>query len=464
MHIFIAGICGTFMAGVALLARECGIRVSGCDANVYPPMSDQLREAGIEVLQGYDPAYLLHDRPAMVVIGNALSRGNPLVEYVLDAGLPYVSGPQWLGEHVLAGRHVLAVAGTHGKTTTSSMLAWILECADPGSPGFLIGGIPANFGCSARLGAGQHFVIEADEYDTAFFDKRSKFLHYRPRGLIINNLEFDHADIFADLAAIQRQFHHLVRTVPSSGSIVHPATDTAVDEVFGMGLWSRTQSFALERPGCEWNARLLTADGSAFVLRHEPDAAESVVEWDHSGRHNVANALAAAALAHTVGVSLARSAAALRTFKGVKRRMELVAEVCGVRVYDDFAHHPTAIEVTLHGLRAGTPHGRIFAVIEPRSNTMRLGVHRERLAACTDAADEVLWYQPAGVDWDLDAVTRESCKPACVFRSTADIIVMLVSKLRAGDCVVIMSNGGFEAIHRRLVDALAQAVAPSASG
>ncbi len=461
MHIFIAGICGTFMAGVALLARERGWRVSGCDANVYPPMSDQLLEAGIEVLQGYDPAHLERARPDVVVIGNALSRGNPLVEHVLDEGLPYVSGPQWLGEHVLAGRHVLAVAGTHGKTTTSSMLAWILECACEQPPGFLIGGIPADFGRSARLGAGRHFVIEADEYDTAFFDKRSKFLHYRPRGLIVNNIEYDHADIFPDLAAIQRQFHHLVRTVPASGSIVHPAGEAAVDEVFAMGLWSHAHLFGLDRADCEWSARLLTPDGSAFALRHAPEAAEAIVEWHHGGRHNVSNALAAAALAHTVGVPLARSAAALAAFKGVKRRMELVAERRGVRVYDDFAHHPTAIELTLQGLRAAGAAGRIVAVIEPRSNTMRLGVHRERLAACTRAADTVLWYQPSGVDWDLDAVARASATPARVFRSTADIIATLVAELGAGDCVVIMSNGGFEGIHRRLVEALAASTAPA---
>ncbi len=454
MHIFIAGICGTFMAGLALLARERGFHVRGCDANVYPPMSDQLREAGIDVLQGYDPVHLQRERPTVVVIGNALSRGNPLVEYVLDEGLPYVSGPQWLGEQVLAGRHVLAVAGTHGKTTTSSMLAWILECAGERQPGFLIGGIPADFGCSARLGSAPFFVIEADEYDTAFFDKRSKFLHYHPRGLIINNLEFDHADIFPDLAAIQRQFHHLLRTIPSSGCVVHPAQDAAVGEMLAMGLWSRSHPFALDQPGCDWNARLLAPDGSAFVLCHAPDQNEARVEWGHCGRYNVANALAATALAHAVGVPLARSAQALASFRGVKRRLELVAQVLGVRIYDDFAHHPTAIEVTLQGLRAGRPDGRILAVIEPRSNTMRLGGHRDRLATCTHDADEVLWYQPPGVDWDLEAVARASESPARVFRSTNDIIAVLTAELAAGDCVVIMSNGSFEAIHRRLADAL----------
>lgn len=455
MHVFIAGICGTFMAGVALLARERGWRVSGCDANVYPPMSEQLHEAGIEVLQGYDPAHLAREQPNVIVIGNALSRGNPLVEHVLDEGLPYASGPQWLGENVLAGRHVLAVAGTHGKTTTSSMLAWILEQAGDGQPGFLIGGVPADFGRSARLGTGRCFVIEADEYDTAFFDKRSKFLHYRPRGLAINNIEFDHADIFADLAAIQRQFHHLVRTVPAAGSIVHPAGDPAVEQVFAMGLWSHTHSFALERDDCEWSARLLAADGSAFVLRHLPRGVEARIEWQHSGRHNVSNALAAVALAATVGVPLESSAAALGSFRGVKRRLELLAEVRGVRVYDDFAHHPTAIETTLQGLRSGRPRGRLVAVIEPRSNTMRLGVHRDRLAASTRDADAVLWYQPADVDWDLETVAHRSSVPARVFRSTAEIIATLAAELVPGDQVVVMSNGGFEGIHRRLITALA---------
>jgi len=454
MHVFIAGICGTFMAGVALLAREKGFRVSGCDANVYPPMSDQLRAAGIEVLQGYDPAHLADVRPDVVVIGNALSRGNPLVEHVLDEGMNYVSGPQWLFEQVLAGRHVLAVSGTHGKTTTSSMLAWILECGHPEAPGFLIGGIPADFGVSARLGRSRYFVIEADEYDTAFFDKRSKFLHYRPRGLIINNIEYDHADIFPDLASIQRQFHHLVRTVPASGAIVYPADDAAVATVLGMGMWSRGRQFTLDDGGGEWSARLAQPDGSAFVLGNR-DAAAPAVVWQHKGRHNVSNALAAATLAETVGVALERSAAALRDFSGVKRRLELLGCIDGVRVYDDFAHHPTAIEVTLQGLRAAKAGGRIVAVIEPRSNTMRLGAHRERLPGCTRDADQVLWFQPPGVDWDLESVARASATPSRVYQSTDAIIGALVEELRPGDQVVIMSNGGFEGIHRRLLQALA---------
>ena len=463
MHVFIAGICGTFMAGVALLAREKGFRVSGCDANVYPPMSDQLRAAGIEVLQGYDPAHVSGMRPDVVVIGNALSRGNPLVEHVLDEGMSYVSGPQWLFEQVLVGRHVLAVSGTHGKTTTSSMLAWILECGHPEAPGFLIGGIPADFGVSARLGQSRYFVIEADEYDTAFFDKRSKFLHYRPRGLIINNVEYDHADIFPDLASIQRQFHHLVRTVPASGNIVYPADDAAVATVLEMGMWSRGHSFSLDDAGCEWNASLSQPDGSAFSLGNRDAPYCVAVEWKHKGRHNVSNALAAAGLAETVGIPLERSAAALRDFRGVKRRLELLGCIAGVTVYDDFAHHPTAIEVTLQGLRAAKAGGRIVAVIEPRSNTMRLGAHRERLPGCTRDADQVLWYQPPGVDWDLESVVRKSATPSRVYQSTDAIIGALVAELQPGDQVVIMSNGGFEGVHRRLLLALESAV-PSRAG
>jgi len=462
MHVFIAGICGTFMAGIALLAREKGFRVSGCDANVYPPMSDQLRASGIEVLQGYDPAHIVQARPDVVVIGNALSRGNPLVEHVLDAGLNYISGPQWLYEHVLAGRHVLAVSGTHGKTTTSSMLAWILERSHPEAPGFLIGGIPEDFGVSARLGRSRYFVIEADEYDTAFFDKRSKFLHYRPRGLIINNIEFDHADIFADLAAIQRQFHHLVRTVPRTGDVVYPQGDAAVAAVLAMGMWSRERSFELDGGGAGWGARPTRPDGSAFVIEDRDAAAAAAIAWQHKGRHNVSNALAAAALAATVGVALEGSAAALRDFRGVKRRLELIGCIEGVSVYDDFAHHPTAIEVTLQGLRAANAGGRIVAVIEPRSNTMRLGAHRERLPECTCDADQVLWFQPPGVDWDLESVARASATPSRVYRSTAAIVDALLEELAPGDQVVIMSNGGFEGIHHRLLQALEGAAASRA--
>jgi len=455
MHLFIAGICGTFMAGVALIAREQGHRVSGCDANVYPPMSDQLRSAGIEVLAGYEAAHL-DLRPDLVVVGNALSRGNALVEHVLDEGLPYVSGPEWLRDNVLAGRHVLAVSGTHGKTTTSSMLAWILEHAGM-APGFLIGGIPADFGVSARLGASRCFVIEADEYDTAFFDKRSKFVHYRPRTLIINNLEYDHADIFPDLASIQRQFHHLVRTVPGRGTILYPAADANVADVLALGHWSRMQSFGIAPTACEWQASVLAPDGSAFGLG-APGAEGARVEWRLSGMHNLSNAAAASAAARVLDVPLPVIADALSRFSGVKRRLEKLAEIGGVSVFDDFAHHPTAIETTLAGMRAAGAEGRIIAVIEPRSNTMRLGAHRERLPHCTRDADRVLWFQPVGVDWDLESVAAASQAESVVYRSTAEIIAALVSDARAGDRIVIMSNGGFEGIHARLVAALESAV------
>ncbi len=377
MHIHILGICGTFMGSLAVLAKEAGHRVTGSDANVYPPMSTQLEAQGIELTQGYDPAQL-DPAPDLVVIGNALSRGNPAVEYVLDQGLPYVSGPQWLAEHVLQGRWVLAVAGTHGKTTTTSMLAWVLEHAGM-SPGFLIGGVPQNFGISARLGGTPFFVVEADEYDSAFFDKRSKFVHYRPRTTILNNLEYDHADIFPDLAAIERQFHHLVRTIPSSGLIIHPIAETALVRVLQMGCWTPVQTTGA---GGQWQARLLAEDGSRFEVRFDGEV-QGTVNWELTGQHNVANALATLAAARHVGVVPAMGVAALSEFRSVKRRMEKVAEVRGVTVYDDFAHHPTAIATTLQGLRARVGGERIIAVIEPRSNSMKLGA---TVMACRPAS------------------------------------------------------------------------------
>jgi UDP-N-acetylmuramate: L-alanyl-gamma-D-glutamyl-meso-diaminopimelate ligase len=454
MHIFIAGICGTFMAGLALIAREMGARVRGCDEHVYPPMSEQLRSSGIEVLQAYDPRHL-DERPDIVIVGNALSRGNPLVEYLLDEGIPYTSGAEWLYANVLSERIVLAVAGTHGKTTTSSMLAWILTCAHDAAPGFLIGGIPGDFGISARLGASKYFVVEADEYDTAFFDKRSKFVHYRPRGLIINNIEYDHADIFPDLAAIQRQFHHLVRTVPASGLIVHPRQCKVVDEVFAMGCWSSRRSVGLDDVAGEWRASLSAADGSSFAIYNETSPIGHRVQWPHLGLHNVSNALAAAALAEWAGVPVAESVVALSSFKGVKRRLECIGEVRGIRVYDDFAHHPTAIETTLAGIRASISGGRIFAIIEPRSNTMRLGAHRQRLPASVGNADQVIWFQPPGVDWGLESVSASCDVSSSVCDSTQRIIEILAREMRSGDNAVIMSNGGFEGIHQRLLDALA---------
>ena len=451
MQIFVAGICGTFMAGLALLAREAGIRVRGCDANVYPPMSDQLRAAGIELLEGYDPAHL-DPAPDLVVIGNALSRGNPLVERVLDLGLDYVSGPQWLSDSVLKGRHVVAVSGTHGKTTTTSMLAWILEYAGL-QPGFLVGGIPKDFGISARLGQGLHFVVEADEYDSAFFDKRSKFVHYRPSTLIVNNIEYDHADIFPDLASIERQFHHLLRTVPSKGCVIHPVADDAVDRVLGMGCWSRKRCFGVDREDADCTAFFGADAGASFELRLRGGEAARIT-WSHTGRHNAANAAAAAAAAQDLGIPLEVSARALGVFGGVKRRMEHLGSAGGVTVYDDFAHHPTAIALTLEGLRAASGAGRIVAVIEPRSNTMRLGSHRERLVDCAKAADRVLWFQPTGVDWDMASVAARSPVPASVHASVDELIDQVVRERQRGDRIVIMSNGGFQGIHHRLMAAL----------
>lgn len=450
MHLHILGICGTFMGGVALLARALGHRVTGSDANVYPPMSTQLAAAGIELMQGYDASHL-QPAPDVVVVGNAMTRGMPAVEYMLDAGLPYVSGPQWLAEHLLAGRHVLAVAGTHGKTSTASMLAWVL--ADAGlAPGFLIGGVPQDFGVSARLGEGRCFVVEADEYDTAFFDKRSKFVHYRPRTLVVNNLEFDHADIFDDLAMIQRQFHHLVRTVPGTGLILHPRAEPAVDAVLAMGVWTPTQSTG---DGGDWSAEWLSADGSAFRV-HTPDGPEIDLHWGQTGAHNVQNALSAMAAAAHVGIEPARSAAALGRFAGVKRRMELRGEVAGVRVYDDFAHHPTAIASTLHGLRRRVGEARIIAVLEPRSNTMRLGVHAAALAQSLTAADQVQVYAPADLDWDAAAALAPLGERLRVAGAVAEIVAAVGAEARPGDHVLVMSNGGFGGIHQLLLDALAE--------
>ncbi|MAT95006.1 MAG: UDP-N-acetylmuramate:L-alanyl-gamma-D-glutamyl-meso-diaminopimelate ligase [Halioglobus sp.] len=450
-HIHILGICGTFMGGIALLARELGLRVTGSDANVYPPMSTQLRAAGIDLMQGYLPEHL-DDNPDCVVVGNAMSRGNPAVEAMLDRGLAYTSGPQWLAQHVLADRWVLAVSGTHGKTTTASMLAWLLEDAGM-APGFLIGGVPANFGVSARLGDSDFFVVEADEYDTAFFDKRSKFVHYRPRTLTINNLEFDHADIFPDLAAIQRQFHHLLRCVPASGLVVHPHGVDAVEETFAMGCWTPRQSVGLDVAAADWRAHLEAPDGSAFTVTG-PDAAPVAIRWQHCGGHNVENALTAMAAARHVGVVGASAAASLASFAGVKRRLELLGTPRDIAVYDDFAHHPTAIATTLQGLRARAGDGRVIALVEPRSNTMRMGEHRARLADCTADADQVYWFQPPGMDWSLQPVVAASPVPAQVLDDVDELVALVAAQARPGDQVVIMSNGSFAAIHQKLLDQL----------
>ena len=450
MHLHILGICGTFMGGIALLARALGHQVSGSDANVYPPMSTQLEAAGIALMEGYLPEHL-QPAPDVVVVGNAMSRGNPAVEYMLDQGLAYTSGPQWLAEHVLQGRWVLAVAGTHGKTTTASMLAWLLEDAGL-NPGFLIGGVPENFGVSARLGDSPFFVVEADEYDTAFFDKRSKFVHYRPRTLVLNNLEFDHADIFEDLAMIQRQFHHLVRTVPGQGLILAPLNDGNIHEVLDMGCWTPVEYFDPEIEA-GWHAEQAAPDAHAFDV---VCAGETVgrVDWPLIGRHNLSNALAALAAARHAGVPPAASIPALAGFRNVKRRMELRGEVRGVRVYDDFAHHPTAIATTLQGLRNQVGGDRIIALLEPRSNTMKLGVHAEQLAHSLEAADRVLVFEPAGLTWDLASTLGALGNRVELFPDTGEMLRRVLELAAPGDHLLVMSNGGFEGIHQRLLEAL----------
>ncbi len=452
MHIHILGICGTFMGGIAQLARAAGHRVSGSDTNVYPPMSTQLEAAGIALQEGFRPEHL-QPAPDQVVVGNALSRGNPAVEYLLDQGIAYTSGPQWLAEHVLADRWVLAVAGTHGKTSTASMLAWILEYAGL-KPGFLIGGVPSNFGVSARLGEMPFFVVEADEYDTAFFDKRSKFVHYRPRTAILNNLEFDHADIFPDVAAIQRQFHHLVRTIPASGLIVSNADDARLAEVLAMGCWTPVENVTATAAPAQWQARKLSADGSRFEVLCA-GAVQGTVEWNQLGDHNVHNALAAMAAARHAGVPAAHAIAALAEYQGVKRRMEVRGVVRDITVYDDFAHHPTAIETTLAGLRDKVGAARILAVLEPRSNTMRLGVHRAAIAPALAKADRVWLYEPPDLGWNLSDVAA-AAKPQTDVAATIDAVVNAVAaEARPGDHIIIMSNGGFGGIHAKLLVALA---------
>lgn len=456
MHIHILGICGTFMGGVAAIARAAGHRVTGCDQNVYPPMSTQLAALGIDVVEGY-AADQVRLAPDVFVIGNVVTRGNPLMEEILDRGAPYLSGPQWLAENVLREKWVLAVAGTHGKTTTTSMLAWILEHAGL-APGFLIGGVPENFGISARLsgrGAGERsgdptpfFVIEADEYDTAFFDKRSKFVHYRPRTLVLNNLEFDHADIFPDLAAIETQFHHVVRTVPAGGLIVANGDDDNIARVLRHGCWTPVERFGVES---EWHVG--PDEQGAFDVSWRR-AVQGRVRWALLGVHNRLNALAAIAAARHAGVPPSLAIEALTTFRNVKRRMEVRGCVNGITVYDDFAHHPTAIELTLAGLRAKVNHGRIIAVLEPRSNTMKLGVMNEQLAPSLAGADRVFCYS-AGLGWDAAAVLAPLGEKAWVCSDFGRLLQELASAVRPGDHVLVMSNGGFGGIHEKLLAALA---------
>jgi UDP-N-acetylmuramate: L-alanyl-gamma-D-glutamyl-meso-diaminopimelate ligase len=449
MRIHILGVCGTFMAGLAVLAKQAGHEVSGSDQQVYPPMSTQLEAEGITLLSGYDPTHL-DSSIDYVIVGNVIRRGNPLMEYVLERNIPYISGPQWLAENVLKNRWVLAVSGTHGKTTTTSILTWLLESSGL-NPGFLIGGVPENFGISARLGENPFFVIEADEYDSAFFDKRSKFLHYRPKTLILNNLEFDHADIFPNLDAIKQQFHFLVRTVPGNGRIVHQAEDQNLLAVLQKGCWTPLVTFGGKNG--QWQARMIKEDGSCFeVLQNQITVGR--VNWKLVGRHNVENALAAlAALDHT-GVPIAPAIEALSDFKNVKRRLEVKGQVNDITLYDDFAHHPTAIATTLSGLRAKIgKDARIVAVLEFGSFTMRSGVHKDAMHEALIDADMVVCKRP-DADWDLAAILTKFKQPTLLFEHVDALVEHLPEELRSGDHVIVMSNSGFGGIHQKLLNAL----------
>ncbi|WP_435931656.1 UDP-N-acetylmuramate:L-alanyl-gamma-D-glutamyl-meso-diaminopimelate ligase [Moraxella bovoculi] len=459
MHVHILGICGTFMGSLALLARDLGHTVTGSDTAIYPPMSTQLHNAGVEILEGYKAEHL-QPAPDLVIVGNACKRGMEAVEYMLNERLPYTSGPQFLAEHVLQHRHVLAVAGTHGKTTTTTMLSWILQYAGIDT-GFLIGGVPQvssddvrlqdAFKHSSHLGK-DYFVIEADEYDSAFFDKRSKFVHYRPTTAILNNLEYDHADIFPDLKAIQTQFHHMIRMIPAKGEIIMPANTQSLEDTLKMGAWTSVVRTSLGNDG-DHKAQLLKEDGSSFNVTIAGDSAQ--VNWGMSGLHNVNNALVAISAAHHVGVSVTNACEALSNFGGIKRRMELIGDVGDILVFDDFAHHPTAITTTLDGAKKMLQSRRIWAVIEPRSNTMKLGSHRDHLAPSASIADFTLWYEPANLAWGLaDAIGNAPNQQ--VLTSTDDIIAYLKANAKAGDAIIIMSNGGFESIHTRLLDALSK--------
>jgi len=449
MRIHILGICGTFMGGIALLAKAMGHEVSGSDANVYPPMSTQLEEQGIELMEGYDPEYL-QPTPDLVIVGNTLSRGNPAVEFILNNKLPHISGPQWLSEYILQTKHVLAVSGTHGKTTTTGMLCWILESAGL-NPGFLVGGIPQNFGVSARPGGDKYFVIEADEYDTAFFDKRSKFIHYHPDTLVINNIEYDHADIFADLAAIRREFHHMVRIIPENGLIIAKQGDAEISQVLEMGCWTAVEYFGERGPG--WSVNALSDDFSQFDVLFNSNIVGKV-SWELIGQFNADNALAAIAAANHVGVEPTQSCEALQSLKNVKRRLECLAEVNQVTVYDDFAHHPTAIRETLKALRQKVKDERIIAIMEPRSNTMKQGIHRETLAAAFVEADHTFLFAAENLDWDLSKAVSSLGKKARVMDSIENIVNTVASFAEAGDHILIMSNGDFSGLHQKLIEKL----------
>ncbi|MDG4947365.1 UDP-N-acetylmuramate:L-alanyl-gamma-D-glutamyl-meso-diaminopimelate ligase [Actinobacillus equuli subsp. haemolyticus] len=448
-HIHILGICGTFMGGVAMIARELGYKVTGSDTNVYPPMSTFLENHGIEIIPNYDVAQL-QPAPDLVVIGNAMSRGNPCVEYVLDNQLNYTSGPQWLHDHLLKDRWVLAVSGTHGKTTTTGMLAWILD-QNQIDTGFLIGGVAGNFGISARAGSSKFFVIEADEYDSAFFDKRSKFVHYTPKTLIINNIEFDHADIFDDLKAIQRQFHHLVRTMPSSGCILSAAADENVQNMLKMGSYSELQFIGEDK---QWFAKPISADCSHFEVFHKGKKAGEV-KWNIIGAHNMHNALMAIAAAHHAGVSVTGACEALGSFINANRRLEVKGEVNGITVYDDFAHHPTAIAATIDALRGKVgKEQRILAVLEPRSNTMKMGVHKEEIAPSLADANAVFVYQPDTIPWSVSVITDSLSQPAAWSANLDELVTLVVKEAKPNDHILVMSNGAFGGIHNKLLNAL----------
>ncbi len=458
--IHILGICGTFMGGIALLAKEAEIDVSGSDVNVYPPMSTLLESEGIDVQQGFLPEHLDDFvEKGQVIVGNVMTRGMDVVEHILNKNLSYTSGPQWLYENILKDRWVLAVSGTHGKTTTASMLAWILEYAGM-NPGFLIGGVPENFGVSARLGDSPFFVVEADEYDTAFFDKRSKFVHYHPRTLVINNLEYDHADIFPDLNAIKTQFHHLMRMVPSEGLVITNGEETNVQDVIDRGCWTPLEQFSssdspnnIPTETAGWTANYIKADGSEFEVLLDGKN-QGTVKWSLLGKHNVSNALAAIAASRHAGVPVKYAIDGLAEFKGIKRRMELRGEVNNIRVYDDFAHHPTAIETTLNGLRANVGDNKIIAILEPRSNTMRLGTHKELLASSLEVADQVVLFQPEGSDWHMDDVLSALGDKASLHSNIDNLVSAVVKNANSGDHLLVMSNGGFGGIHDKLLIAL----------
>ncbi|URL02638.1 UDP-N-acetylmuramate:L-alanyl-gamma-D-glutamyl-meso-diaminopimelate ligase [Avibacterium sp. 21-595] len=449
-HIHILGICGTFMGGVAIIAKQMGYKVTGSDVNVYPPMSTFLQENQIDIIPNYDPAQL-EPAPDLVLIGNAMKRGNPCVEYVLENGLPYTSGPQWLHDNLLRDRWVLAVSGTHGKTTTTGMLTWILE-KNGLNPGFLIGGIAGNFGTSARLGQSPYFVIEADEYDTAFFDKRSKFIHYAPKTLIINNIGFDHADIFDDLKAIQRQFHHMIRTIPASGRILSFANEQSVKETLEMGCWSEQQFLGENQ---EWYAERITNDCTEFSVYHFGEKVAEV-KWNIVGQHNMHNALMAIAAAYHAGVSIENACSALASFINAKRRLELKGEVNGISVYDDFAHHPAEILATLTALRDKVGGGvRILAVLEPRSNTMKMGVHKDELAPALVRADHIFLLQPDNIPWDVVEIANQCVQPASWTGNLDKLVDMIVAEAKPSDHILVMSNGSFGGIHQKLLNKLA---------